>query len=174
MESALISLFSVALLIITTVTMMVTSMQSAADISEAWQNINNQLEETLQTSIDVNLPTNYYGGNLLLQVMNIGQKSLTDFENWDIIAEYEDGVTNYIDYTSLSTPDYNEWVINGIYVTSSGVDEVFDPEILNPGEHMMIAISTYPEISVGETIRITIATPGGVTAQCMITRIEFV
>jgi hypothetical protein len=64
--------------------------------------------------------------------------------------------------------------INGIYVTSSGVDEVFDPEILNPVSNMMIAISTYPEISVGETIRITIATPGGVTAQCMNTRIEFV
>jgi TATA-box binding protein (TBP) (component of TFIID and TFIIIB) len=57
MEKCLKSLFSVALLIITTVTMMVTSMQSAADISEALQNINNQLEETLQTSIDVNLPT---------------------------------------------------------------------------------------------------------------------
>jgi ABC-type glycerol-3-phosphate transport system permease component len=172
MESALISLFSVALLIITTVTMMVTSMQSAADISEAWQNINGQIEETLQTSIDVNLPTDYYGGNLLLQVLNVGQKSLSAFADWDIIVEYGDGTANYINYTELDTPGYNEWTINSIYVTSSGVGEVFDPGILNPEEHMVIKINIYPEISSGETIRVTVSTPGGITSQCMITRIE--
>lgn len=174
MESALVSLFSVALLIITTITMMITSMQSAANISDAWQNINAQMEETLQTSVDVKLPVDYYGGNLLLQVLNTGQKALTSFKEWDIIIEYEDGSSNYINYTELETPDYNEWTINGIYITSSGVEEAFDPEILNAEEHMVININMYPQISLGETVRVTVSTPGGVTSQCLITQMEFV
>ena len=174
MESALISLFSVALLVITTITMMITSMQSAADISEAWQNINSQMEETLQTSIDVNLPADYYGGNLLLQVLNTGQKALTSFSDWDIIVEYKDGTANYINYTELGTPGYNEWTINGIYITSSGIVEAFDPGILNPEEHMVIKINIYPEISLGETVRVTVSTPGGITSQCLITQVAFV
>jgi hypothetical protein len=172
MESALVSLFSVALLIITTITMMITSMQSAANISDAWQNINTQMEETLQTAIDVNQATPYHGGAIELKVLNIGQKVLTSFDKWDTIVEYADGSTVYITYKESGTLGNNEWTTAGIFMTNSGLEEIFDPGILNPEEELIILINTYPQISLGETVRVTVSTPGGITSQCLVTYVE--
>jgi hypothetical protein len=48
--------------------------------------------------------------------------------------------------------------------------EVFDPNILDPGEVMIVTINPEREIGTGETARIVISTPNGVTSQCFVTR----
>lgn len=147
-------------------------MQSAANISDAWQNISTQMEESLQSAIDVNQLIPYHGGTLELAVQNIGQKALSSFDNWDTIVEYADGSTSYITYKESGTLENNEWTTAGIFITNSGLEEVFDPGILNPEEELIILINMYPQISIGDTVRVTVATPGGIISQCMVTCVE--
>jgi len=112
-----------------------------------------------------------HGGSnsLCLKVVNRGETNLADFTKWDIIAQYENGTANYLSYTTSANPGSNEWTVNSIYMLDDN-PEVYDPDILNPGEQMKLLINIDSEIGAKDTIRITVSTPHGVTSQCMVTR----
>ena len=61
-----------------------------------------------RTSIDVQPPQNYTGGNVNLMVSNNGQENLDNFQNWDVIAENQSGNIQYLTYTSNASPGNNE------------------------------------------------------------------
>jgi len=171
MESALVSLVSVALVIIATVTMMMSSFHSVSTVADSWRQMEEQSGDIRRTEITAVPPANYGGGNINLMVANDGQTNLDDFAYWDVIAQQQAGDTYYIAYTDGSTPGSNEWTVEGIYLSdNTTVAEVFDPDILNPGETMKMVINLDPDIGAGETGRVTVSTPNGVTSQCLVTR----
>lgn len=170
MESILISLVSVALIIIATVTMTISTFGAAITVTDSWNEIEQRTEEIRRTSIDVTPPDSYAGGNINLMVTNDGQTDLSDFTHWDIIVEYQTGSIRYIDYTP-DAPGDNQWTLEGIYLTSNtSTAELFDFNILNPGETANLTINLNPEIGAGEHGKITVSTPNGVTAQCIVSR----
>ncbi len=170
MESLLISLVSVALVIIATVTMTISTFGSAITLADSWDKMEKRTEEIRRTSIAVTPPDNYTGGNIDLMIANDGQTDLGDFTHWDIIAEYQTGGIQYIDYTP-DAPGDNQWTLEGIYLTSNtSTAEAFDFNILNPGETANLTINLNPEIGAGKLGKITVSTPNGVTAQCIVSR----
>ena len=104
-----------------------------------------------------------------LRVVNQGQSNMAEYARWDIIAEYEDGTVNYISYTTDASPGSNNWAVEGLYMLD-GNTEVYDPDILNPGEQMKLVMNLDPAIGLRETVRITVSTPNGVKSQCLVTR----
>ena len=102
-----------------------------------------------------------------IKILNQGQVSLSQFNKWDIIVQYEDGTTTYIDHTTDAYPGSNEWTVEGIYLLDDSA-EVFEPDILNPGEQMRLYLSINPGIGRDENVRITISTANGVKAECLI------
>ena len=104
-----------------------------------------------------------------LRVVNRGQSNLAEYAKWDIITQYEDGTVNYISYTTEPSPGSNQWVVEGLYMLD-GNPEVYDPDILNPGEQMKLIMNLDPAIGLRETVRITVSTPNGVKSQCLVTR----
>ncbi len=171
MESALISLVSVALVIIATMTMMMSAFSSASTVVDSWKQMEQQAEQIRRTEITAVPPENYGGGIISLMVRNDGQTDLNDFNHWDIIAQYQAGGIYYIDYTDNATPVSNEWTVEGIYLSSNtSAPELFDFNILNPGETANLTINLNPEISAGENGKLTVSTPNGVTSQCIVTR----
>ncbi len=171
METALISLVSVALVIIATVTMMMTSLQSASTVTDSWRQIERQASSIRRTEIAAVPPENYSGGSVNLTVRNEGQVNVGNFPHWDVIAQYQAGGISYIAYTDNAIPGSNQWTVEGIYLSDNiTINEVFDPNILNPGETMKMVINLDPEIGAGDTGRITLSTPNGVTSQCLVTR----
>lgn len=171
MESALISLVSVALVIIATLTMMMNAFTSASTIADSWSQMVQQTEDMRLTEIIAVPPENYDGGNINLMVVNEGQANLYNFRCWDIIVQYQTGGVYYIDYTDNATPDSNEWIVAGIYLSDNvSMPEIFDPDILNPGETVKLYINLDPEIGAGEKGKITTTTSNGVASQCIITR----
>ena len=169
MESALISLVSIALVIIATVTMTMTSFHSVSTVADSWKEMEQQAGSIRRTEIVAVPPEDYSGGSVNLTVRNEGQTNLDNFSHWDVIAQYQAGGTYYIAYTADYPPGSNQWTVEGIYL-SDNVTEIFDPNILNPGEQMKAVINLDPEIGEGETGRITVSTPNGVTSQCLVTR----
>lgn len=171
METALISLVSVALVIIATVTMMMTSFRSVSTFTDSLRQIEQQTGDIRRTEIVAVPPEDYSGGTANLTVQNEGHTNLDNFPQWDVIAQYQSGGASYIAYTENATPGSNQWTVEGIYLSDNlTISEVFDPNILNPGETMKMIINLDPEIGAGETARITISTPNGVTSQLLITR----
>jgi len=171
METALISLISVALVIIAAVTMAMSSFHSINTVTDSWKQMEQQAGDIRRTEIMAVPPESYGGGNINLMVQNEGQTDLGDFSHWDVIAQYQAGGTYYIVYTTDNPPGNDRWTVGGIYLSDNiTISEVFDPDILNPGETMKAVINLDPEIGAGETGRITVSTPNGVTSQCLITR----
>lgn len=171
MESLLISLVSVALIIITMVTMTMNVFSAAVTVTDSWSKMEQSVEEIRRTSIIVTPLDNYIGGNIILLVGNNGQTDLGDFSKWDIMAEYQTGKVQYLDYTADAIPAENQWSLQGIYMTSNiSVREVFDYNILNPWETAVLTINLSPEIEAGTYGRVTVSTVNGVTSQCIFSR----
>ena len=129
-----------------------------------------QAGDIRRTEIAATLSGNYTGGNINLMVENAGQTNLADFAHWDVIAQYQAGDAYYIAYMDYP-PGKDKWAVEGIYLSDNiSITEVFDPDILNPGEAMKMVINLETEIGEGDTGRITASTPNGVTSQCLVTR----
>ncbi|MCX6013838.1 MAG: hypothetical protein NTV30_10670 [Chloroflexi bacterium] len=166
---SIISIVSLAILIIGTVTMLLSSFGAVRSLSDSWKQMEQQSNEMRNTQINAGLPGEYSGGDINLVINNDGKCNLNKFESWDIIATYQDGSTQYIIYTENTSPGNNQWTMEGIYLPD-GRGEVFDPGILNPGEDLHIKINTDPDINEKETCLFTISTSNGVTDSCMVSR----
>ena len=166
METILVSLFAATMLIVCTLGMIGTSLTAVNALSDSYRSIETQVSSIQSTAIECSYTTDS-GGIVVLTVANTGQTSLREFEEWDVLVQRSFGSVFLLPYTPNGTPAENEWCVNGIEL-SDGRPEVFDPGILDPGESLVIHISLDPPMEVGETTRITVATPNGVTAQCLV------
>ncbi len=172
METLLVSLVSLALIIVSSVTMAINTLQSTNKAADSWKQMETQSSEIIRTDIVALPPQNYAGGAIDLTVENGGQTNLSNFNQWDVIVQYQTGGVTYLTYTPNYPPGGdNEWTVEAIY-SSGETPEIFDPGVLDPGEHMVVAIVINPEIETGETCKITISTPNGVKSQTQVTRTE--
>jgi hypothetical protein len=168
MESILVSLVSVALMIVTVVTMTMHSVQSAAKLSDTWKAMQERTSAIQRTNIVSVPPENYIGGEIELVVKNTGQTNISDFVHWDVIVEKQGSSAGDLAYSSSYPPEAEQWAVKGIYISDS-VPEVFDPNVLNPGEQAVMAINPGGTMNPGETLKITLSTSDGVTSQCYVT-----
>jgi hypothetical protein len=171
MESLLISLVSLALTFIAIITITMTVLTSAVTMTDSWSKMERSVEETRRTSIAITPPVDYYGGNITLSVANDGQINLDDFSRWDIIAEYPNGNAQYLTYTTNATPAANQWVLQGIYMSGNmTAPEVFDADILNPCETVILKLNLVPQIESQNYGRLTVSTSNGVSSQTIVSR----
>jgi hypothetical protein len=168
MESIMISIVSLALIIISTVTMTMNTLSSATRLSESWKDMQARAVLLQRTAIVSVPPATYAGGSIPLTVKNEGQVNVSDFARWDVIVEDLVHGTRYLTYSSTYPPGDNQWAIQGMFISGT-VPEAFDLGVLNPGEQMAIALAPNPEAPSDQPVKITVATGDGVTTQCFIT-----
>jgi hypothetical protein len=168
MESILLSFISLALIIISTVTMTMSTLNSAAKLSESWKAMQEKASILQKTQIVGVPPANYTGGIIELTIKNEGQVNLSDFNHWDVIVEDRSGGVRYLTYSPSYPPASNQWAIHGIYISDSA-PEVFDLSILDPGEQLSMGLNPDPAAPAGQPIKIIVATGDGVTTQCFVT-----
>ena len=168
MESILISFVTLVLIIVSTVTLTMNTVNSSAKLTDSWKAMQEKANTIRRTEIVSCPPESYAGGIIDLVVNNNGQVNISDFAHWDVIVESQDGGADSMEYSANYPPENNQWAIKGIFI-SENVTEVFDLNILNPGEQMVIGINPSGMIDVGKTIKITLSTSEGVTSQCFVT-----
>jgi hypothetical protein len=169
METILVSLVCLALIIISSVTMAISTLQSTNKVADSWKQMTEQSISISRTDIITLPPPNYAGGPIDLTVKNDGQTNLNDFSKWDVIVQYQTGSTTYLNFTAVFPPGDNQWTVKGIY-TSGGTPEVFNHNVLDQGEQMIISIILNPELITGQACRLTISTSNGVKSQTDVTR----
>ena len=168
MESALVSMVLLVLMIVGNVTMTMDSIQSTAKIAASWKATEVQTNTTMRTNIVSLPPDNYYGGTIELTAKNEGQVSISDFAQWDVIIQEQGANADYMTYSASCPPGDNQWAVKGIFI-SDNVPEVFDLNILDPGEELVLDINPGAAMTVGQTLKITLSTSNGVTSQCFVT-----
>ena len=169
METIFISIVSMALIIVSTLVVTVSTFRSASQMSDAWKTMEERSSSIGRTEISAAGPANYQGGMMSLTIQNVGHVNLQDFSSWDVILQYQSGTATYLTYSSANPPAAGQWTTGGIFVIG-GAPAVFDPGILDPGEYVTLSVNPSSEIPAGQMAKLTISTPNGVTAQCFVTR----
>jgi hypothetical protein len=169
MDTILVAVIILVLIVVCALPMTVSVFQSANNLTDAWQSMQTQSISVSETAISATVTGNYTGGLIDVAVQNEGRTNLYDYAKWDVIIQYQSGDAFHLSYAETYPPGSGEWAMEGISM-ADGSPEVFDPNILNPEEVMAVAINPEIELAIGETARIVISTPNGVTSQCFVTR----
>ncbi|HXY74213.1 MAG TPA: hypothetical protein VEH58_02710 [Dehalococcoidales bacterium] len=169
METIFVSLISIILIIASSMTLTINWMKSTDKVATSWRQMVTQSLEISKTSITALPPQSYHDGVLEISVANNGQISLSDFSKWDVIVEYESGESTYLSYSSGQVPEENRWFVSGI-LSSNNRPEIFNPNVLDPGEQLVINFIPSEDLLVGQSCRITVSTQNGVKTQVDVAR----
>lgn len=101
-------------------------------------------------------------------VKNTGQVSLGEFSTWDVVVQYYEADDTYhifwLPYTTAASPGANEWTVTGLYIdAATSAAEIFQPNILDPGEEAVIRANLSPAPKDPANNVATIVAPNGVS-----------
>ena len=166
METAIISLFSMVIILMSTLTMTQGTLSSVNTTADSLLRAEERVGEIRRTDLAL-VSVSVQGSGTLVDITlgNQGEVALHDFRWWDVIVKYRGSDDNYyikwLPYTS-GAPGDNQWTKTGIYLTATSDPEVFEPGIFNPEEEMVLQIKLNPAVKVGSTNLIEVVTPNGV------------
>lgn len=168
METAITGLIVITVLLLAILTLSHSFLSSQDAILESWQEMEERLGERVRTDISPLGATTLPGGSTVeVTLRNEGDTKLADFDRWDVILQYGSGNVQWYPYGSGD----NTWGVEGIYLDASeGTGEIFDLNILNPGEEVVIWVSVSPAVGSPTTNTAIIATPNGISASTVFTR----
>lgn len=168
METAITLLVIVGILIVGILGLVETSLSMQSAVSQSTYVMQTRMEDRARTKITPLSATAdpVLGSWVDVTLRNTGQNKLTDYEKWDVILQYTDA----LGATRVEWYPYGTGWSKQIYQTAPSVPEVFDPNIFNPGEEMVIRVNLAVAIQSNSTNLATIATPSGITASTIFTR----
>lgn len=162
MENAISALLVIGVMLLAVVGITNSALSAQAALTDATIQAQARISErmhTLLTPSDVG--TDDTGEIVQLTLKNSGTTRLADFSHWDVIVEYQDGVSEQVNWLPYGT-DANEWSAQIYQDAATLLPESFDPNILNPGEDLVVTVNVSPAMADGSTNRITVVTPNGV------------
>ncbi len=169
MENVLAAVVIIFLLLFGGLTMSSAFISAQETIITASQAVSSRVNDIAGTDIKaVDLKVIDSGSVIEFTIRNDGDLKLADFTKWDLFTEY---------YDSAATPGYhggrlpynstgaviNAWSLDGIYLDAANdLAESYEIGILNPGEDIVLHVRVSPEIGVGQSVTVTVATQNGV------------
>jgi len=167
METAITGLIVITVLLLAMLTLSHSFLSSQDAILESWRGMEERLGERARTDVSpLEAKTLPGGGTVEVTLKNEGDTKLADFDRWDVILQYQSGDVQWYPKGSGA----NTWWVEGIYLDySEGTSEVFDLNILNPEEEIVIQITVSPSVGSPTTNLATIATPNGISASTFFT-----
>ncbi len=167
METSIPALIVAATLLVTTVVLARSGYTSLDSLGQSWQVMEQRLGEQTHTELTVvEASVDGSGANITLRLRNDGQTKMADYARMDVVAQYfSEGGSRYvtwIPYTSGAL-ESNTWTV----VTIS--NDVFEPNVLNPGEVLEMQVRINPAMGAGTTGWVIVATENGITVSAYVT-----
>ena len=175
MESVIAALVSVALILFATLTVSQGTLSTTSALSDSWKTMEQRSGEIARTEILVSsVSVLLSGARVDATVANDGSVHLSDFDEWDVVLQYYDAAGGYyirrMSYTSNGSPGGNEWTVEGIYLDAgTSTPEVYEPDIFNPSEELVMTMSPSPSVGSGTANQLVAGTPNGVTSSIIFT-----
>lgn len=165
METVIVSIICIALIVFGGMTMSQGFMTSVDASTTGLEQIGQRDETILRTELHPVSASQPSNDTLEVILENGGQTKLAHFDKWDIIVQYYDATGTYyvkwLPYTE-ATLDDNEWEV--AWIRLNGQAEVFEPNVLNPGEQLMIRAQLNPAVGDNTTNMMLTSTPRGITS----------
>ncbi len=174
MDSAVSGVIMIMLLLITAFTVAhgLINVQEAA--LETWSDWESRMTERRRTDLrPVESQTLDSGARVEITLLNEGDVKLSDFDRWDVIVEYDTSEADHrIEYVSFQGfSDDWWWTVKGLYIDASeSTGEVFEPNVFNPGEEIVLQVWLTPTVGLTTTNQAMIVTPNGISASSIFTR----
>ena len=168
METAIVSLICIALVLFGGMTMSRGFLTSVDTSTISLEEMGETGKEIMRTELATLTASQPSADIVNVTLENNGQTKLADFDKWDVIVQYYDSGGSYyikwLPYTEGTLGD-NEWEKVGIYLDAgAGTPEVFEPNVLNPGEEIKISAKLNPTVGAGTTNLVVVSTPNGIPA----------
>ena len=167
METAIVSIVCIAMVIFGGMAMsngFMTSVDTTTAGLQEVGNINDAIMRTELVPVSTNITLQPGPDPLEIVLNNTGQIKMADYEKWDVIVQYYDDSGNYhvewLPYVKGTTAP-GEWDVG--WIKMNGQPEMFEPNVLNPGEEMMIEARLEPSVGSNSTNMVVITTSSGVT-----------
>jgi hypothetical protein len=167
-ENVLVASIVIFLIVFGVLALSETFIASQDMLRGSWQDMQARLEAQTGTHIQpLEAHTASMGTVADLTLHNDGSIPLADFDHWDVIFQYYDAGTP-ADYR-ISRLSYarqeaggGEWTVAGIYQDAQqDQPEVYDPDILDPGEDIVQRLRGTSPVGAGTTGEITVVTTSG-------------
>lgn len=169
METAITALIIIGVMLLAILGISDRALSAQAALTDASLALQEREGERVRTSLTAtDVAVDPAGGILQVTVKNSGATRLADFARWDLIVEYADGATTRVAWLPYGT-EANQWSAEIYQDAGASAPEVFDPNLLNPGEDLVVTATLSPPIAAGSTNRFTLVTPNGVTAAAAFT-----
>ena len=175
MESALTSIIMAILMLFTVLTLGQTYLEGQDTVMLAEQTMQTRVLERAKTDLAViGAQTKSAGSVIEITLKNTGSLKLADFDRWDVLVQYYASAGTYrmawLPYTAQTLND-NQWTVVGIYVDAAFLAaEVYDPDILDPGEEMILRVKVAPSVGLTTTNMVTIGAGNGTNVSTQFTR----
>ncbi|MDP6452620.1 MAG: hypothetical protein QF898_04865 [SAR202 cluster bacterium] len=177
MANLIVVLFAVMAIVTGAVSLTGAALGSASSASDAWNQKSERTGAAGRTELTlITADINSTGTDIDISIRNTGQTALTEFTWWDVLIQYYDTANNvnlnaaWLTSTTTS-PVSGEWAVQGIYLDAANATaEVYEPNVLNPGEEMIIRANISPTIPTQTNNQVTIATPNGIRLTAPFTR----
>ena len=148
MEAIFVSLIAIVMLVLSTLFFVSTSMNSAESISDSFKSMDSQSSSFQLTAIDASFIA-YQNNFVVISVTNIGQTNIVDFNQWDVLIQVQSGTSNRLTPAATLQPAVNQWSVERICLLN-GNPEIFDPNILNPDEMILLVLNPGTPLNAGE------------------------
>ena len=173
MDSLFTTLICVALIILAVLSLSQSVLSSVDAVSMSWREMQEVTEERARTELSlVETTTESAGAIAKITLENGGSEKLDSFDRWDVMIQYYDSSGDYhirrLPYTSDADPGANQWTVQGIYLNATTDPELFEPDILNPGEEVVLKARLSPSVVVTQTMMV-VATANGISATAIFT-----
>ena len=176
--NVIVSTIAIALIIATVAVLTQAALSSASSVTLSWDRMVRRDADIARA--ELKLITADIGGsgtNVDISVGNSGQTALRHFADWAVIIQYYATSSNqglnikWLPYTTSTPPSSDQWTVSGLYMNaSSSVSEVYDPNVFNPGEEMIIRLNITPAIPTSTDNLVTVGAPNGVTVAAPFSR----
>lgn len=167
METAITALIIIAVLMLSVFSLSERSLSAQATIAESSRQMQERVGERARTSlVTIGARTINSGNNVEVTLRNAGQTKLADFDRWDVLLQYTDAASGYhVDWYAT-----NKWTRQIYLSTTPLAPEVFEPDILNPGEEVVVTVNVAPAVGAGTANLATIVTSNGIRASAVFTK----
>lgn len=164
METAISALIVIALIILAIVGLSQQSISAQTSIAQATGLLQERAGDRARTTLTaLSAQTTPLGDYVQMTLKNAGSTKLADFNQWDVILQYSDGVNNYARWYAFGN-GLNQWNEQLYQTVSPPVAEAINPGILDPGEEMVVTINVSPSVGMGTSNLAVVAAPNGIVA----------
>ena len=171
MANIVTTLFAIALILGGALTPTRASLSSASKAAVSWGRMEERTEERSRTEFTlITTDIQGSGADIDISFRNAGQTPLADFSSWDVVIQYFETSSNqdpkvvWVPYTTAAQPASGQWTVTGIYIDASApVAEVYEPNVFNPGEEMIVRLNITPATPANTDNLVTLGAPHGVT-----------